>query len=72
MIQHDCYVTDLVSQFIIDTHYVLKPIKKEVEVGDMIIYDNEKHKIINYGTINDVIKTKKFQKWVKRKEREDE
>ena len=48
------YIQMLVEQFIEETNYKLeKSIKKEIDPGD--IFDVKEGKIINYGSINDII-----------------
>ena len=67
MLENDMNVTLLVSQFIRETNYVLKPIKKEIDVCDLCIFDEEKNEMINYGNINDIINSDDFKKWYESK-----
>lgn len=67
MLENDVNVTLLVSQFIRETNHVLKPIKKEIDVCDLCIFDEEKNEMINYGNINDIINSDYFKKWYESK-----
>lgn len=58
----------LVNEFIKDTNYELKPIDRPFDVTDMLKIDEKTGKIINYGSINNVVNTKEFREWVKNNE----
>mgnify|MGYP006907973371 CR=1 FL=1 len=57
--------TNLISRFIKDTNYGLKPIDRDVEVGDILEIDEKTGSIINYGSINNIINTDEFKEWMK-------
>lgn len=67
MLENDMNVTLLVSQFIRETNHVLASIKKEIDVCDLCIFDEEKNEIINYGNINNIINSDDFKKWYESK-----
>lgn len=62
----------LVEKFLEETDYKIKPIDREIEVEDMLEVDRETGKVINYGSINDIINTEEFKQWFKLKLEEDE
>ena len=55
----------LVEKFLEETDYKIKPIDREIEVEDMLEVDRETGKVINYGSINDIINTEEFKQWFK-------
>ena len=57
----------LVEKFLEETDYKIKPIDREIEVEDMLEVDKETGKVINYGSINDIINTEEFKQWFKLK-----
>ena len=57
----------LVENFLEETDYKIKPIDREIEVEDMLEVDRETGKVINYGSINDIINTEEFKQWFKLK-----
>lgn len=57
----------LVEKFLEETDYKIKPIDREIEVEDMLKVDRETGKVINYGSINDIINTEEFKQWFKLK-----
>lgn len=67
MFENDMNVVLLASRFIRETNHVLKPIKKEIDVCDLCIFDEEKNKMINYGNVNDVINSYDFKTWYESK-----
>lgn len=60
-------VMNLVETFLEETDYKIKPIDREIEVEDMLEVDRETGKVINYGSINDIINTEEFKQWFKLK-----
>lgn len=67
MLENDMNVTLLVSQFLKETGYKLKPIKKEINVCDLCIFDEETNELINYGNVNNIINSDDFKKWYESK-----
>lgn len=61
----------LVENFLEETDYKIKPIDREIEVEDMLEVDRETGKVINYGSINDIINTEEFKQWFKLKLEEE-
>lgn len=61
----------LVEKFLEETDYKIKPIDREIEVEDMLKVDRETGKVINYGSINDIINTEEFKQWFKLKLEEE-
>ena len=57
----------LVENFLEETDYKIKPIDREIEVEDMLKVDRETGKVINYGSINNIINTEEFKQWFKLK-----
>lgn len=60
----------LVENFLEETDYKIKPIDREIEVEDMLEVDSKTGKVINYGSINDIINTEEFKQWFKLKQEE--
>ena len=61
----------LVEKFLEETDYKIKPIDREIEVEDMLEVDSKTGKVINYGSINDIINTEEFKQWFKLKPEEE-
>lgn len=60
-----------VEKFLEETDYKIKPIDREIEVEDMLEVDSKTGKVINYGSINDIINTEEFKQWFKLKLKEE-
>lgn len=60
-----------IDNFIEDTNYELKPVDRDIEPGDVFSADRTTGNIINYGTINDIICTDEFIKWMNKHFREE-
>ena len=56
-------VCEVIDDFIEDTGYELKPIDREVEVGDLFDVDEETGCLINYGPTDDIVNTDEFKEW---------
>lgn len=63
MIGNDVMMTHLINQFIEETGWELKSIKKEVDVCDLLKIDEKTNKIINYGNVNDIFNSNEFKTW---------
>lgn len=72
ILKNNFTVMGLVEKFLEETDYKIKPIDREIEVEDMLEVDRETGKVINYGSINDIINTEEFKQWFKLKLEEDE
>lgn len=70
ILKNNFTVMGLVENFLEETDYKIKPIGREIEVEDMLEVDKETGKVINYGSINDIINTEEFKKWFKLKQEE--
>lgn len=64
ILEKNFVIMSLVGTFIKETNYKLKPINREVEVGDMLEIDRETGKIINYGSINNIVNSEEFKRWM--------
>ena len=67
ILKNNFTVMGLVENFLEETAYKIKPIDREIEVEDMLKVDRETGKVINYGSINDIINTEEFKQWFKLK-----
>ena len=67
ILKNNFTVMGLVEKFLEETDYKIKPIDREIEVEDMLEVDKETGKVINYGSINDIINTEEFKQWFKLK-----
>jgi hypothetical protein len=67
ILKNNFTVMGLVENFLEETDYKIKPIDREIEVEDMLEVDRETGKVINYGSINDIINTEEFKQWFKLK-----
>lgn len=67
ILKNNFTVMGLVENFLEETDYKIKPIDREIEVEDMLEVDSETGKVINYGSINDIINTEEFKQWFKLK-----
>ena len=67
ILKNNFTVMGLVEKFLEETDYKIKPIDREIEVEDMLEVDRETGKVINYGSINDIINTEEFKQWFKLK-----
>lgn len=72
ILKNNFTVMGLVENFLEETDYKIKPIDREIEVEDMLEVDSETGKVINYGSINDIINTEEFKQWFKLKLEEGE
>lgn len=72
ILKNNFTVMGLVEKFLEETNYKIKPIDREIEVEDMLEVDSKTGKVINYGSINDIINTEEFKKWFKLKQEEGE
>ncbi len=63
MIGNAVMMTHLVNQFIEETGWKLKSIKKEVDVCDLLKIDEKTNKVINYGNVNDILNSNEFKIW---------
>ena len=72
ILKNNFTVMGLVEKFLEETDYKIKPIDREIEVEDMLEVDKETGKVINYGSINDIINTEEFKQWFKLKLEEGE
>lgn len=72
ILKNNFTVMGLVENFLEETDYKIKPIDREIEVEDMLEVDRETGKVINYGSINDIINTEEFKQWFKLKLEEGE
>lgn len=72
ILKNNFTVMGLVENFLEKTDYKIKPIDREIEVEDMLEVDSETGKVINYGSINDIINTEEFKQWFKLKLEEGE
>lgn len=70
ILKNNFTVMGLVEKFLEETDYKIKPIDREIEVEDMLEVDRETGKVINYGSINDIINTEEFKQWFKLKREE--
>lgn len=71
ILKNNFTVMGLVENFLEETDYKIKPIDREIEVEDMLEVDKETGKVINYGSINDIINTEEFKQWFKLKLEEE-
>lgn len=71
ILKNNFTVMGLVENFLEETDYKIKPIDREIEVEDMLEVDRETGKVINYGSINDIINTEEFKQWFKLKLEEE-
>ena len=71
ILKNNFTVMGLVEKFLEETDYKIKPIDREIEVEDMLKVDRETGKVINYGSINDIINTEEFKQWFKLKLEEE-
>ena len=71
ILKNNFTVMGLVENFLEETDYKIKPIDREIEVEDMLEVDSETGKVINYGSINDIINTEEFKQWFKLKLEEE-
>ena len=71
ILKNNFTVMGLVEKFLEETDYKIKPIDREIEVEDMLKVDRETGKVINYGSINDIINTEDFKQWFKLKLEEE-
>lgn len=67
ILKNNFTVMGLVENFLEEIDYKIKPIDREIEVEDMLEVDRETGKVINYGSINDIINTEEFKQWFKLK-----
>ena len=67
ILKNNFTVMGLVENFLEETDYKIKPIDREIEVEDMLEVDSKTGKVINYGSINDIINTEEFKQWFKLK-----
>ena len=72
ILKNNFTVMGLVEKFLEETDYKIKQINREIEVEDMLEVDKETGKVINYGSINDIINTEEFKQWFKLKLEEGE
>ena len=72
ILKNNFTVMGLVEKFLKETDYKIKQINREIEVEDMLEVDKETGKVINYGSINDIINTEEFKQWFKLKLEEGE
>lgn len=72
ILKNNFTVMGLVENFLEETDYKIKPIDREIEVEDMLEVDSKTGKVINYGSINDIINTEEFKQWFKLKLEEGE
>ena len=72
ILKNNFTVMGLVEKFLEETNYKIKPIDREIEVEDMLEVDSKTGKVINYGSINDIINTEEFKQWFKLKLEEGE
>lgn len=70
ILKNNFTVMGLVENFLEETDYKIKPIDREIEVEDMLKVDRETGKVINYGSINNIINTEEFKQWFKLKPEE--
>lgn len=70
ILKNNFTVMGLVENFLEETDYKIKPIDREIEVEDMLEVDSKTGKVINYGSINDIINTEEFKQWFKLKREE--
>lgn len=70
ILKNNFTVMGLVKKFLEETDYKIKPIDREIEVEDMLEVDSKTGKVINYGSINDIINTEEFKQWFKLKPEE--
>ena len=70
ILKNNFTVMGLVEKFLEETDYKIKPIDREIEVEDMLEVDSKTGKVINYGSINDIINTEEFKQWFKLKPEE--
>lgn len=59
----------LICAFIDETNYRLKPKDSPIEVGDVFDQDRKTGELINYGNIDEIINSKEFKLWCKKKEK---
>ena len=71
ILKNNFTVMGLVEKFLEETDYKIKPIDREIEVEDMLEVDSKTGKVINYGSINDIINTEEFKQWFKLKLEEE-
>ena len=67
ILKNNFTVMGLVEKFLEETDYKIKPIDREIEVEDMLEVDSKTGKVINYGSINNIINTEEFKQWFKLK-----
>lgn len=67
MITNNLIVMNLIEDFLEETNYEVKPINRDVEVGDMFDVNRETGKLINYGSTDDIVNTEEFKEWFKLK-----
>ena len=67
MLEQNVITTSLICSFIEETGYKPLPIEKEIDAGDLFIFDEETQKMINYGDINNIINSDDFKKWYESK-----
>ena len=72
ILKNNFTVMGLVEKFLEETDYKIKQINREIEVEDMLEVDSKTGKVINYGSINDIINTEEFKQWFKLKLEEGE
>ena len=72
ILKNNFTVMGLVEKFLEETDYKIKQINREIEVKDMLEVDSKTGKVINYGSINDIINTEEFKQWFKLKLEEGE
>lgn len=72
ILKNNFTIMGLVENFLEETDYKIKPIDREIEVEDMLKVNRETGKVINYGSINNIINTEEFKQWFKLKLEEDE
>ena len=53
-----------IDYFIKDTDYKLKTIDRDIEPGDAFSVDRTTGNFINYGPIDDIMRTDEFIKWM--------
>lgn len=68
MFENNIVWTSLVGRFIKETNYSPVSINKEIEVGDVLQKDDKTNKVVNYGSINNIITSKEFKEWMERNE----
>lgn len=56
-----------IDDFIKDTDYKLKTIDRDIEPGDVFSADRTTGNFINYGPIDDIMRTDEFIKWMNKR-----